>query len=199
MFRHVTVSRRGQPAIYDAVADGVGRCRAEVRDAPSGNLSIALCAHVLQCRQPRARTPAQELQTGAECFCFALESRLSMAMCTVVQAGLDAPCHCYTRLRALTASRLHRATMPSKLLQAYCKSCMQCPTQHALSFAATLETFQAGSRQRLHSTQRPNRRVEHHMYTVSHREMVAFFAQYTGLKQKSRILGRDSLPSAHHA
>lgn len=116
-------------------------------------------------------------------------------MCTVVQAGVNAPCHCYTRIRALTASRVRPATNSKKLLQGYCKSCMLCPAQHGFLFADILEMFQAGSRQQPHSTQRPNRRVEHHMNTLSHREMVVFFAQYSGRKEKSRFLGRDSLPS----
>ncbi len=119
-----------------------------------------------------------------------------MAMCTVVQAGLNALCHCYTRLRALTASRRHPATNSKELLQAYCKSCMRCSTHSDFLFATTLETFQAGSSKQPHSTQRPNRRVGYHMNTLSHREMVAFFAPYSGLKQKSRILGR--IHCLHH-
>lgn len=77
-----------------------------------------------------------------------------MAMCTVAQARIDAPCHCYTRLRALTASRVRPATTPKKLLQCYCKSCMLCPAQRALPFACTHETFQAGSRQQPQSSRR---------------------------------------------
>jgi hypothetical protein len=164
------------------VADGVGRCQAEVRDVPSGNLSIALACSRQCIFDRRASTPAQEPHTGAKCFVLLLESRLSMAMSTVAQAGLNAPCHCYTRLRALTASRRLPATAPSKLLQAYCTRCMRCSTQSLFLFATTHEMFRAGSRRRSTLTRRPNRHVEHHMNTLSHRDIVAFLAQYTGLK-----------------
>ena len=180
MFRHVIVSRRGQPAIYDAVADGVGHCQAEVRDAPFGNLSIALsCARSQSCISDRRERAYQRrnCRQPQNVFVLTLEWRLSMAMCTVAQTGVNAPCHCYMRFRALTASRVWPATTPKKLLQTYCKSCMLCPAQRVFSFAAPHETFQAGSRQQPHSTQRPNRRVEHHMNTLPHRDMVAFFAQ----------------------
>lgn len=74
MFQHITVSRGGQPVIYDAVADGVGHCQAELRDAPCGYLSITVSAGARSqsaaVKQTRTSTPAQELQTGAECFCF---------------------------------------------------------------------------------------------------------------------------------
>jgi hypothetical protein len=152
-----------------------------VRDAPCGNLSISVFRARSQkgCISDRRERAHQRrnCRQAQNVVVLALESRLSMAMCTVVQAGVNAPCHCYTRLRALTASPLFLATAPRKLLQAYCKSCMRCPTQHAFPFAATHEMFQAGSRQQPTLTRPPNRRVEHHMNTVFHRDMVAFFSQ----------------------
>jgi hypothetical protein len=42
------------------------------------------------------------------------------------------------------------------------------------------ETFQAGSRLQPHLTTWSNRRVQHHIYTSSHREMVVFFDQFFG-------------------
>lgn len=73
MFQRVSVSTGGQPTIYDAVADGVDtvklRCgtrlpatyRYPCFDARSQKGCIS---------DRRARTPAQELQTGAKCCCF---------------------------------------------------------------------------------------------------------------------------------
>lgn len=180
MFQRVSVSTRGPPAIYDAVADGVDTVKLSCGTCLPATYRYPCFAHVHKraASQTDARAHQRRNYRQAQnVVVLVLESRLSMAMRTVAQAGVNAPCHCYTRLRALTASPLFLATAPRLLLQVYCKSCMLSPTQPVLPFAAAHEMFQAGSRQQPTLTRPPNRRVEHHMNTVSHRDMVAFFSQ----------------------
>lgn len=84
---HVSVSTAGQLAIYDAVADGVGYCQAEVRDARSRQLIDSLrsvlrtLSNGLHLRQTRASTPAQELQTDAGSVLFWSSNRDSPWQC----------------------------------------------------------------------------------------------------------------------
>jgi hypothetical protein len=62
----------------------------------------------------------------------------------------------------------------------YCKSRIHYPVHASIWLAGESETFQAGSRLQPHSDTWSNRRVQHHIYTSSHREMVAFSDQFFG-------------------
>jgi len=83
----------------------------------------------------------------------------------------------HATLRGLTASP---ATSSKEPLQDYCTTCIHNPTHPPIPFAHASETFQAGSRLQPHLTRWSNRRVKHHIYTLSHREMVVFSSQLSG-------------------
>ncbi|KAF2820555.1 hypothetical protein CC86DRAFT_114813 [Ophiobolus disseminans] len=111
-----------------------------------------------QLEQTRGLVPAQE----RVCYCCASSNRDS--------------------LRQRTESHLSKEP-----LQDYCTTCIHYPTSSAIPFARASETFQAGSRLQPHLSRRSNRRVKHHIYTLSHREMVVFCSQYSGRMQPSLV------------